>query len=471
MIDLNLTINREANIPLFEQVYQGIKHLIEAGHIKTGERLPPIREIAKELGISKNTVNNAYQILMEEGLVVSRPKSGFAAAPLDGKGLLELKSSSCIPSPVPRNLEMIDFAYGNLEKEDYPFEQWKQSLYQAMDVDGDSLITIYEKYGELPLKQVIQHYLASSKGIQCSTDQIVIGSGVQQLLLFASLLLKQNNTLKAAIENPSYHPARFIFQTLFDAKSIRLQKNGLDMSQLEDERPDVLYVHSSHMLEFNMVLPMENRIELVRWAASHDALIIEDDFEAEFRDLNKMLPAIKALDIEDRHVIYLGTFSPAVLPVTGISYMVFPKTMQRLLAKSEIMYEQPIPKLAQLTAATFIKEGYFEKQVRRLRLKNSQKMTQIKSSFEQHFGNYAKVLSKDLGMHILAEIKLKHKTEEALIREALYENIRVYPTRKFWAEKESPYPVILLGFSALPLHKIDQAISSLARIWLNSVRP
>lgn len=468
MIEIMIVLDHKSNSPLYFQIYQQIKEKIFVGEIRIGEKLPSIRNFAKVLAVGKNTINHAYQLLIDEGLIISKPQSGYIVEPYD---LLFLSEATVNQTPTlsPKTMreEMIDFAYGNTSKDDILVSEWIQFLYNAIDQNETNLIHISKKYGEIILREQIKYFIANTKGIRCEVNQIIVGSNVQQLLTFLTLLLNKANIKRVAYEIPTYHVASMIFDTLFETEGIELKENGLDIHNIASTAPQVLYVHSSHQLVHQVEMPYANRVDILKWAKKNDAFIIEDDFEAEYRDTNRMIPSIKSLDQDDHHVIYLGTFSPTILAFTNVSFLVVPTTLTNTFIDNQAVYEQPVPKLTQLALAEFLKSGTYERQVRKMRVKNFAKISEIKKAVKLYFGSKAKIFSKDLGIHILLEVRITNKTEEELIEEAMKENIKVYPTKKFWKDHiNHKYPIILLGISNVSIKEIYPAIKTLANCWL-----
>ncbi|WP_042458807.1 MocR-like pyridoxine biosynthesis transcription factor PdxR [Neobacillus dielmonensis] len=466
MLEFFINLDRNSIQPLFEQVYKEIRNRILTGDLQNGQKLPSVRKMAIDLGVGKNTILHAYELLLAEGLISSKPQSGYMIDFQDEMMFTESKHQQMTTFQSEGDKEeVIDFYYGNIESEDLPYSDWKQSFQKTLDQNENTLLSLSNVFGEAPLREQIKIYVETSRGVKCDVDEIMIGGGIQQILFFLASIFKLEGIERVAVEEPTYNKARHIFGTLFQAPSLILSEE-IDWEGLHSYKPQAIYVHTSHRGTETVIMSLENRLDLLNWAKETGSYIIEDDFESEFRNLNEIIPSIKTFDEGRNHVIYMGTLSSTLSPFAKISYMVFPKRLMQTMYQYKGLYEQPVSKLMQLTIAEFMKAGFFGNQLRRMRKKNALKLEAFKCCFEEYFQDRVHIFSKDAGIHLLAEIKVA-KTEEQLVAEAERVKVRVYPTKGFWKNPAHRYPVLQFGFSGVPIEKMREVVQKLADIWLD----
>lgn len=468
MAEVTLYLDPESKTPFFVQVYQYIRDRILDGEIPPGTRLPSIRKSAIDLQINKNTIESAYQQLLAEGYIASKPKSGYYVLPIHGEygenaSLHELTVRKTSPFV---SMYTHNFRYGTIETADFPFSIWHKLQSEYINQHRKSIALDAHPTGESGLRKELAAYLLQTRGISCTPDQIVIGSGVQQLVtVLCQLLHREYRSI--AFEDPGYDGARNTFSNFgFEMSALPLLTDGLDIGSLIDSAARVVYVNPSHQFVSRMVMPVSKRLALLQWAYQHNCLIIEDDFEGEFRYTGKPVPAIAALDSQ-QHVIYLGTISKSLLPLFHISYLVLPERFVKLFKDTFPIYEQPVSRINQKTLQLFMERGYWAKHVKKMRNVFAKKHGAILEAIKLHMGNRIRVRGKDTGLHVLVEIDTIY-SEKELIKLAQQKKIRVYPTTRFWsAPQQTSHPTLLLGFGGLTENEINEGIELLSHAWFS----
>ncbi|MFS0590264.1 PLP-dependent aminotransferase family protein [Cytobacillus horneckiae] len=449
--------------PLYLQLYLFTKKSIEEGRIAPYEKLPSIRQLTKHLNISKTTVENAYQQLLAEGYVESRPRIGLVVLPLDD--LIQKNASGEVEND--QQLEerkyKIDFQYGDIDLNHFPFRQWKKFMRDVWNEQSTEIYNYGEKQGDILLRKEISHYLFQSRGIACHPNQIVVCAGTQSAIDIVCHLLKIADK-KVAMENPGYDGVRTVFQQHgCKIKPLTIEKDGLSIEDLLRSDAEVAYATPSHQFPYGMVLSIQKRLKLLQWAIDQQSYIIEDDYDSEFRYEGHPISSLKSLDSEDR-VIYLGTFSKSFLPSLRISYIVLPNSLIKNYKEIYQLHNQAVSPIFQRALQQFIHHGDFNRHLRKMRKIYYQKHKTLIEAIDKHFGDKIKVIGEKAGLHVLLDVK--GRNEDELIAKAESIHIKIYSTSSYWIGNEKKRPsLILLGFGGLSNEAIEEGIRQLNIVW------
>lgn len=472
MLEITPNIVNNQTIPLYLQLYQYIRDEIHAGRFNPGTRLPSVRECAKNLRLSRNTIESAYQQLLAEGYLISRPRQGLFVSKLDQElGDQPARSFSPIRSSAPTVQEqakrpiLYDFRNGEIDFDHFPLAIWRKLTNQSLLEESYELFQYGHLQGDLELRQKIANYLHQSRGVNCSPDQIVIGAGIQYLLEMLCQLIGQEFR-DIAVENPGYSGAKTIFYNYgCTLHPISLEADGLNIDQLASSRARLVYITPSHQFPCGMVLPIAKRLKLLQWAQATNGFIIEDDYDGEFRYYQKPIPSLQGLDRSDR-VIYLGTFSKSLLPSIRIGYMILPLQLLERFRSRFVGYEQTVSRLHQRTLQLFMKEGYWARHLRKMRVVYQRKQNALVHTVREHLGERVQLIGSEAGLHILLQVE-NDMSEAELISSAEEEQVGVYPTSRFWLRPplEADSPTILLGYGGLAETQIQEGITRLSKAW------
>ncbi|SFE94289.1 GntR family transcriptional regulator / MocR family aminotransferase [Paenibacillus algorifonticola] len=358
-----------------------------------------------------------------------------------------------------------DFRYGDVDAEHFPFATWRKLSNLSMQLDQRDLIAYGDPLGEPGLRVEIANYLYSSRGVNCSPDQIMIGAGVQYLLgVLSRLIGGANNGM--AMEEPGYDGVRTIFSHHgFHIYPIPLETDGLNIRKLYESKSRIVYITPSHQFPYGMVMPLPKRMQLLKWATDQNGIIIEDDYDSEFRYVGKPIPSLQSLDTHHR-TVYLGTFSKCLLPSLRIAYMVLPQELIELHGKQDYrLYDQTVSRFHQKTLELFMKNGHWEAHIRRMRNVYKEKQFTLISRIQQLMGSQVTIIGQDAGLHILLRIH-NGMDEQKLIATAEEEGIRVYPVSPFWAQQaEAEKSMVQIGFGGLSKEDITEGVRALHRAW------
>lgn len=425
--------------PLYLQLYKYIRKEIELGNIAPGDKLPSIRSLSAKLGISITTVRTAYDQLSMEGYILSRDKSGYLVNALD------MGDSAKVSSSPQKAEDKENQRHDNIYDERcFDFVKWKKCLSYTMIYNKAHLLAEADYQGEYELREQVARYVFQSRGVHCSSEDIVIGAGTQQLLMILSALLKKQNKKTIGIENPGYFLSENIFSSQgFEICHLPLDKEGVQLSQDQTPKLDLLYVSPSHQFPTGIVMSASRRSNLLSWASQDQGgYIIEDDYDSELRYFGRPVPALKAMDKNDR-VIYMGSFASTLLPSIRISYLVLPKELLLLYKNMKNAYSQGVSIVDQLTLCQFIQDGHYQRHIRRIRRIYSEKSAVLSEFIKKTFGDNIKIISNTSGLFMILQIQTK-STEQELAMALREEGIKATPYGSYEKREYSPKERLLL---------------------------
>ncbi len=442
-------------IPLYIQLYKQMKEDIKT-NLLAGTKLPSIRKMVDEYNLSKNTIQSAYNQLYAEGYIESKVKSGYFVCE-DIYQKFEKDTNEKFDKEITNKNYKINFYPASLSKSSFPKKIWL-NLYSKV-LKSDIHYGIYQnKQGDEGLRQEIQKYLFSSRAVNCTKDQIIITSGFSDSMFIVGSILKTiSNSL--AIEYPGYSVARKVFELLdYDIKDISINSNGIDINQLEKTACKSIYLTPSHQFPTGVTIPIANRIKLIHWAKKNDSFIIEDDYDSELSYYNRPIPAMQGLENSDR-VVYVGTFSKALSPALRVAYIVLPTKLLPIYKSAFDFSFSGVPIDLQKTLELFLKDGYWEKHLRKIRNSNKKKHEMMKNSLLYYLKDEIKILREGSGLNFLIKPLINidlNKLEEI----AEKKDVKIYFKEYFEIKK-----VLALGFGAFEENEIENAIKIFREIW------
>lgn len=370
--------DRSSDQDLYVQVYKYIKDMIESGQLNARQKIPSIRQSAGDLGLSRTTVENAYNQLLLEGYIYSKERSGYYVSDIGNT------ISSAYTAKETFDREPVESVRNDyfISKDNFDFNIWRKCYNQVLSYDADKLLSEGFPQGEYELRKEIAEYVFKARGVHCSSDRIVVGAGVQVLLGVLSVLLREMNIRSIAVEDPGFTDVQHIFKDYYlSIKPVPITNHGLNTNELIKSKVRVCYVSPTHQYPTGAIMPITDRVDLLRWSTTVDGFIIEDDYDSELRYSGRPVPSLQGLDSNDR-VIFLGSFSTILLPSIRISYMILPERFYRVYTQYMHKYKQTVSKTEQLVLALYIKEGEYERHLRRIRKKFSAKHSMIRQAIE-----------------------------------------------------------------------------------------
>lgn len=452
-------------IPLYQKVYQSFKTQIENGHLVENSRLPSIRQLTKDMAVSRTTIETAYEMLCADGLVTCVPQSGFYVNTLPQKTdtLIEHYENDN-KYILPRAQIRYDFSGKQMDNNTFDFDIWRKLSRYVMQ-NSKPFLGYGDNQGEVELRKQIQRYLAAGRGVYTGFEQILIAAGVQSLLHILCEMFDKTR-MRIAFEDPGFQKGFQVFKAHgYDAVFIKGGQIGIDIEKLYLSKANMLYISPSHAFPSGATLPHEKRLQLLEWASRVNGIIFEDDYDGELRYTGKPLATLTSLDVEER-VIYLGTFSKLLPPSVRISYAAIPNRHMKRFREILGLYNQTSSTMEQLTMARFIEEGRLEKQIRRLRRIYSRKNEAITHSFKKYFGNYVKLQPNDTGLHVILTVRLG-KSAEKLAELAQSVGVLVTPMSDYHLGREKLKTAeIYMSSASISEEDIPSAVALLKKVWV-----
>ncbi len=472
----------EERMPLFRQVYQRIRELILDGTLARGARLPSTRALATDLALSRNTVMVAVEQLVAEGYLVSRVGDGTYVAvdiPEDWEtphrpAARELQVDPATPrlsrrgerilaTPIGRDsTEVRPFAVGMPALDEFPWATWNR-LWMRRSRDLDRRHLCYgDPAGYRPLREAIAAYLTAGRGVICDADQVIVVSSSQQALDIASRVLIDPGDA-AWLEDPGYLGARgALVAAGAEIVPVPVDEEGLQVQEgrrLASEAR-LVSVTPSHQFPAGVTMSLARRVELLDWAEEHDAWILEDDYDSEFRFVGAPLAALQGLDRAGR-VIYIGTFTKVVYPSLRLAYVVAPRGLVKALVAARAFVDRHSPTLPQVVLSDFMAGGHFASHIRRMRSIYRDRRQSLLDALEQRLGKLLAIRSHPAGMHLVVELPAG-VDDLAVARRAAERGIEISPLSRYYlGESRSG---LLIGYSAVTPEEIVDGVDVLAEV-------
>lgn len=461
MISPNLITN--SNIPIYEQLYDYIKNEIVENNLKFNDKLPSKRSLSDHLGISINTVTNAYEILIDEGYIYSVERKGYFISNIDNIINIPFANAENIENDDKNKKFKYNLKYNNIDTDNFPIYNWKKSTINVLD-SNDNWLKARDSQGLFELRDCVCKYLKNSRNVITKPENILISSGIEYLFQILFYILPEDSTF--AIENPGFKMFKDIFKNnKFEYQPIDIDDKGISIDDIEKSNSNVLCITPSHQFPTGVIMPIDRRIQLLNWASlNKNRFIIEDDYDSEFKYYGKPIPALKSLDVSG-NVIYISNFSKSISPTLRISYMVLPDILLKEYKDNIPFINCPVSSLNQLILSNFIKEKYFERHLNRMRTiyKDKRELATNFIKSNDKYDNY-NIVGSDAGLHFAIEVNNK-MTEKELIDSASRVGILVEGIDSYYSKKVTKKPTILIGFAGLSNEDLIKSLELLLNTW------
>ncbi len=461
---LTYSLRADHPLPLYEQLCRNLRDDILSGRLSAGERLPSKRSFSENLGISSITVENAYNRLIDEGYVYSEPKRGYFVSELAERPDPSSAVAPVIHIPPEQPSDLLDLSGNHASAENFPFSVWAHLLRETINDVGDALLLSSPCGGVRVLRDAIAAHLHSFRGMQVSPDQIIVGAGTEYLYGLLIQLLGTDQVY--CLEDPGYRKIAQIYEA-YGANCCwaKMDAFGISLSELEKSCANVVHISPTHHFPTGITMPAARRAELLAWAKSREnRIIIEDDYDSEFRLTGRPIPSLQSIDQSGR-VIYINTFSKTLATTIRISYMVLPPALADRYYERMSFYSCTVSSFEQYTLARFITDGYFEKHINRMRLFYARLRRQLLQCIvNSAVADSVAVLEQDSGLHFLLRIHTE-KTDEVLRRLLLDRHIHLLPLSVYYRNpSDAPEHTFIVNYSTLTVEDFQKALHILSEL-------
>ena len=512
---VHLAVNSESTVPLHRQVYEGLREAILSGRLARGARLPSSRALAADLGVARNTVLQAFDQLRSEGYLQGRRGGGTRAreelpdalltvprgtkrdgspsprtartATTGSGGSSALRTVQSATPDVPRLSQRgrilvtsgatlirasgphVPFELGVPAHDAFPRRLWGQLAarrWRRGDVDLGEL----DPAGEATLRAAIAEYLAAARGVRCTAEPVFVLNGAQQALhLAAQLLLDPGD--RVWIEEPGYVGARVAFEGAgARLVPVPVDDDGLDpaagMRLSRDAR--LAYVTPSHQFPLGVVMSVSRRLQLLTWARTTSAWVVEDDYDSEFRYTGRPLPCMQGLEADQREaapsrVLYVGTFSKTLVSGLRLGYMVVPDALIDAFRAARSTVDRHTPTIYQQVLADFIGEGHYYRHIRHVRSLCAERQAVLVDAASSRLEELLTLHPDPAGLHLVGRLAPGISDTEAQ-QAALTRGVRSWALSKFYLRDAPADGGLALGYGGFGEREIREGVDVLAKV-------
>lgn len=483
-----IILDEKSDAPLYRQLYDTIRRSILKGEFYSGTQLPPSRHLAKQLGVSRMTVINAYDQLLAEGYLESRAGAGtFVAEHLPEEFLntprIETQRSEA-KSP-PRKLKfsrygknifkesrsilqrhqptpVVPFQYGLAAIDEFPFGIWTKLADKCYDRLPRNAFGYGDPAGFFPLREAIAAYLKSFRAVRCTPEQIIITNGAQHAFdLIGRIFIEPDAEIW--VENPGYTGAKQVFQS-FEAKlvPVEVDKNGFNLAAAlkQSKKARLVYVTPSHQFPVGVTMSLSRRLQLLEWAGKAKSWIIEDDYDSEFRYEDRPLASLQGLD-RDGRVFYIGTFSKTIFPALRLGCLVVPPDLVEVFTAIRALNDSHSSLIDQATLAAFINEGHFTRHLRRMRKLYQERQEILIREVRKHLAGQLEIRKSVSGMHLVGWLN-EGILDRAVSEKAADFGVKAAAVSSF-SLTECERGGLILGYTATDEKQIKKGVRQLAK--------
>ncbi len=457
-----INIDRDCVISLSRQLYIYYKESILNGNLKSNDKLPSTRELSRDLNVARNVVVDCYEQLIAEGYVYT--KSGSGTYICEGVKFQPIKTKM-EPHFNKRNndIRKISFRTGIPDLDNIPINKWAKMYKESISNLEVMKMDYQNSFGSYELRSQLSSYLERVRGVCTLPDNILITNGAAQAFSLLCQLVEGSEYV--LVENPlSYGILHTLESNQVSIKPIRVDEQGMVTSELPKQPPKLIFTTPSHQFPTGVVLPINRRIEIIKYAQKHGTYIVEDDYDSEFRFDGNPIQSMQYLNPEQ--VIYVGTFSKTLMPALRIGYMVLPDKLLHKIEDIKYVADLHSPNFEQITLAKFIETGLFDRHINRMRRLYLKKRNYLIKCLEKEFGERVMITGAQAGMHFAAAFK-DVIFDKALVRKIEEKNIEITPINKHYILDNSDLPIndtLIFGYGNTKIEQMEKGIRLLADI-------
>ena len=457
---------------LSARIYRQLHDAVIDGRLRSGEKLPPTRELARQLAVSRNTVALAYERLTAEGFLVGRVGAGtfVCAVPPTPAAARTTGAGAVPPRPVWQQLATppdrgappaYDFGVGVPDVRHFPMAAWRRQVARQLR-DPSAEDTLYgDPAGHTGLRAEIARHIGLSRSVRVTAEQVLVTSGTQQALdLVARVLLAPGD--RVAVEEPGYAPARELFASHgARVTGVPVDAEGIVVQGLPDGTR-VVYTTPSHQFPLGPPMSLGRRTALLEWARQAGAVVIEDDYDSEFRFADRPLEPLHSLDRGDR-VLYVGSFSKTMLPMLRLGFLVAPPSLFAALRSAKRLADLQTETTTQGAMAGFMADGLFVRHLRRATREYGARRALILAALRRDFAERLEVVPSTAGLHLAAWPK-GDVDVAALVERAGAAGVGVANLAEYHGFGPGR-PGLALGYGRIEQDRIEEGLRLLGEVW------
>lgn len=466
-------LQRRGAETLQRTLYRGLREAILSGRLLAESRLPGSRIIAEQLGISRNTVNAALEQLTLEGFL-HRNRQGTRVAHVGHRDsvqpaqVLEVKLAQRVarlPAPTSRAIPVPAFTPGTPAIHYFPLPLWRRLYDRVLREEGSALLGYGDPAGERSLRSAIARHLALSRGIECDASQIVITEGALEGVNLCTQLLSETGDI-AWIEDPGYAGAKSAFaKSGLTMVGMPVDEEGMRLETEGEHSPTLIFTSPSHQFPYGSVLSIHRRFALLEFARQHNAWIIEDDYDSEFRYSGEPVPAMMGMQ-KNAPVVYLGTFSKTLFPSLRIGFMVMPKALANAAQPAIGSLLRGGHRAEQRTLALFIEEGHYARHLAAMRRLYRKRYKQLRDALHAELHVPHRVLAGEGGMHLT--VAIDGIDDKAVARQASQYQMAPAALSGYYLDERQGQTGLVLGYGNTPASQFTPCIRRLQTLIMQS---
>ncbi|MGB1238656.1 MAG: PLP-dependent aminotransferase family protein [Pseudomonadales bacterium] len=450
---LAITLDRDSDKPLFEQLCQGVRRRAIEGELKAGTRLPPSRSLAIELGISRSTVVMAYEQLVAEGYLSSVQGSGYTLTDIGG---VELASQVPKLRPVEAVQRERPVRITQADMQLFPHKQWAARLAKICRSAPQRLLQGGEVFGDLGLRRAVADHLAQWRGFEVSPERVIICAGASDALeLSVRTLCRLGDCI--ALEEPGYLPLRSLIEALgMQRCAAPIDEQG---AQLPPPQAKLAVLTPSHQYPLGGAMSPQRRLQFIAWAQRQRCWLIEDDYDSEFRYAGRPIPALASLDAQ--RTLYIGSFSKVFASHLRLGYLVVPQSLCERFAQSLQVFAPKASYLPQPVLADYIDSGDFYRHLRRVRRAYDLRRQYLLEQLQTRFTVFGEVIDHRAGMQLVFTL---FALSDAQVARAMGERgFEIAALSSFYAGSARQSGLVI-GFSGIDSRVMAQLLDALYEV-------